>query len=94
MIEVFSINGYRARYRGDSPTLMMWYRDRPGMIHEVTKVIAEEGINIASLECSRRQRGKGAFMQIDIDSPLSREASGRVRSLADVDDVLYLDRIP
>lgn len=94
VIEVHSINGYRARYKGDSPTLMMWYRDRPGMIHEVTKVIAEEGINIASLECSRRQRGKGAFMQIDIDSPLSVEATGRVRALADVDHVLYLDRIP
>lgn len=94
VIEVFSINGYRARYKGDSPTLMMWYRDRPGMIHEVTKIIADEVINIASLECSRKQRGRGAFMQIDIDSPMSGEALGKIRALPDVDEVLYLDRIP
>lgn len=94
VIEVFSINGFRARYKGDSPTVMMWYRDRAGMIHEVTKIIATEAINIASLECSRKQRGKGAFMQIDIDSPMSEAALGQIRALADVDDVLYLDRIP
>jgi L-serine dehydratase len=94
VIEVFSINGYRARYKGDSPTLLMFYRDRRGMIHEVTGIIADEGINIASLECSRRQRGKGAFMQIDVDSPLSDAALDRIRTLADVDEALYLDRIP
>ena len=94
VIEVFAINGFRARYKGDSPTLMMWYRDRAGMIHEVTRIIAGEAINIASLECSRKQRGKGAFMQIDIDSPISKAALGDIRELADVEDVLYLDRIP
>jgi len=92
-IEVFKINGFPSRFRGDSPTLMMFYRDRPGMIHQVTQIIASEGINIASLECSRRQRGKEAFMQIDVDSPLSREAIGRVRALADIEDARYLDRI-
>jgi L-serine dehydratase len=93
VIEVFSIRGYRARYKGDSPTLMMWYRDRPGMIHQVTEIIADEGINIASLECSRKQRGKGAFMQIDVDSPLSSDAIKRICSLEDVEEARYLDRI-
>src|SRR5947207_11736281 len=74
VIEVFKINGFQTRFKGDSPTLLLFYRDRPGMISEVTKIIAEEGINIASLSCSRKQRGKDAFMQIDVDSPPSREA--------------------
>ncbi|MGZ5446408.1 MAG: serine dehydratase, partial [Thermoanaerobaculia bacterium] len=34
------------------------------MIAEVARIIAEEGINIASLYCSRKQRGKDAFMQV------------------------------
>lgn len=94
VIEVFNINGYRARYKGDSPSLLMFYRDRPGMIAQVTQIIADEGINIASLECSRRQRGKGAFMQIDVDSPLSEAALEKIRKMPDVDEALYLDRIP
>ncbi|MEO8217525.1 MAG: L-serine ammonia-lyase, iron-sulfur-dependent subunit beta [Acidobacteriota bacterium] len=94
VIEVFGINGYAARFKGDSPTLLMFYRDRPRMIHQVTGIIADEGINIASLACSRRQRGKEAFMQIDVDSLPSRQAIERVRALEDVFDARYLDKIP
>jgi L-serine dehydratase len=94
VIEVFKINGFQTRFKGDSPTLLLFYRDRPGMISEVTKIIAEEAINIASLSCSRKQRGKDAFMQIDIDSPLSREAIARICALPDMARAQYLDRIP
>lgn len=94
VIEVFKINGFQTRFKGDSPTLLLFYRDRPGMISEATKVIAEEGINIASLYCSRKQRGRDAFMQIDVDSPLSEVALRRICSLDDVADARYLDRIP
>jgi L-serine dehydratase len=94
VIEVFKLNGFSTRFKGDSPTLLLFYRDRPGMISEVTKIIAEEGINIASLYCSRKQRGKDAFMQIDVDSPVSAAAIGRICSLQDMAEAKYLDRIP
>src|SRR6185295_9960474 len=94
VIEVFKINGFQTRFKGDSPTLLLFYRDRPGMISEVTRIIAEEGINIASLSCSRKQRGKDAFMQIDVDSPLSAAALKRICSTPDVEEAKYLDRIP
>jgi L-serine dehydratase len=94
VIDVFNINGFPARFKGDSPTLLLFYRDRLGMIHQVTEIIATEGINIASLACSRRQRGKEAFMQIDVDSPISEEGLRRIRALGDMSDARYLDRIP
>jgi L-serine dehydratase len=94
VIEVFKINGFQTRFKGDSPTLLLFYRDRRGMIAEVAKTIAEEGINIASLYCSRKQRGKDAFMQVDVDSPLSEQGLKRICSLDDVADARYLDRIP
>jgi L-serine dehydratase len=93
-IEVTSINGFPSRFKGDSPTLLLFYRDRPGMIHQVTEIIAAEGINIASLACSRKERGKAAFMQIDVDSPLSTAAIGTILALEDVAEARYLDRIP
>ncbi len=94
VIDVFRINGFNASYSGNSPTLMMFYRDRPAMIHQVTGVIAEEGINIASLYCSRKQRGREAFMHIDLDSPLSHDAMTRIREMDGVSRALYVDPIP
>lgn len=94
VIEVFKINGFQTRFKGDSPVLLLFYRDRPGMISEVTQIIADEAINIASLYCSRKQRGKDAFMEIDVDSPISQAALQRICSLPDVADARYLDRIP
>jgi L-serine dehydratase len=94
VIEVFNINGFQTRFKGDSPSLLLFYRDRPGMISEVTKIIADEGINIASLYCSRKQRGKDAFMEIDVDSPIGHDALDAIRSMADVAEARYLDRIP
>jgi len=93
VIEVFKINGFQSRFKGDSPSLLLFYRDRPGMISEVTQVIAEEAINIASLYCSRKQRGRDAFMEIDVDSPISDEALHRIAALPDVAEAKYLDRI-
>ena len=93
-IEVFNINGFATRFKGDSPTLLLFYRDIPGMIARVTDIIAKEGINIASLSCSRRERGKEAFMQIDVDSPLSQSALETIRAMETVDEARYLDRIP
>ena len=94
VIEVFKINGFQTRFKGDSPTLLLFYRDRRGMIAEVATLIAEEEINIASLYCSRKQRGKDAFMQVDVDSPLAGSALQRIRALPDVADARYLDKIP
>jgi len=94
VIEVFKINGFQTRFKGDSPSLLLFYRDRPGMISEVTNIIADEAINIASLYCSRKQRGKDAFMEIDVDSPISKEALARINAVPDMAEAKYLDRIP
>ena len=94
VIEVFKINGFQTRFKGDSPVLLLFYRDRPGMISEITSIIADEAINIASLYCSRKQRGKDAFMQIDVDSPLGKSALDRICGTPDVAEAKYLDRIP
>jgi L-serine dehydratase len=94
VIEVFKINGFQTRFKGDSPVLLLFYRDRPGMIAEVAQIIAEEEINIASLYCSRKQRGKDAFMEIDVDSPVSEEAIVRICSLPEMAEARYLDKIP
>jgi L-serine dehydratase len=70
-VYVSKINDANVILKGDAPTLLLFYKDQPGMIWKVTKVIAEEGINIANLSCTRKVRDVEAHMTITLDSPLS-----------------------
>ncbi len=88
------INEYNVSLRGEYPTLVMFYHDEPGMIWRVTKIIAEEGINIASLQCTRKEKGTEAFMAICLDSLLPEPQVNAIRQISHVYSVRNIDKIP
>lgn len=93
-VHVSRINEHALSLRGEMPTLVLFYRDQPGMIWQVTKILAEEGINIATLTCNRNQRGAKAFMIITLDSTPSEAVSLAIRRIADIESVRCIDRLP
>jgi L-serine dehydratase len=92
-VYVSKINDYNVALKGELPTLIMYYKDQPGMIWQVTKTIAESHINIASLNCSRRQRGAEAFMEICLDTLLPPEAVAAIRQIPEVYIVRSIDKL-
>lgn len=92
-VYVSKIDEYNVSLKGVFPTLLMFYKDQPGMIWQVTKVIAERGINIASLHCSRKERGVHAFMEICLDSLLSEDAVAQIKAIPDVYIVRNIDKL-
>ena len=93
-VYVSKINGYQVTLKGDYPTLVMFYHDKPGMIWRVTKEIAEQNINIASLLCSRKDKGQEAFMAICLDSLLPQESVDRIQEIDGVHYVRHVDKLP
>ena len=91
---VSQINDYTVNLRGDYPTLVMFYKDQPGMIWQVTKIIAEADINIASLLCSRQHKGEQAFMAISLDTLLPDDCVQAICKIADVDYVRNVAQLP
>ncbi len=91
---VSKINDYNVSIRGETPTLVLFYKDQPGMIWRVTKVIAELGINIASLTCNRNQRGEQAFMIITMDAMPPREAVEEIKRIPDIYIARCIDKLP
>ncbi|HLR46276.1 MAG TPA: hypothetical protein VK092_03895, partial [Deinococcales bacterium] len=45
-------------------------RDRPGVIAQAASVIAEGGVNIATIFSRRRNRGGQALMAMELEAPL------------------------
>lgn len=78
------INGYSFNLRGDYDTLLLMYKDTPGMIYRAANLIQSRNINIASMNCDRSAKGKGASMGICLDSPLPSEVYDKLKEIDDV----------
>ncbi|MBN2652160.1 MAG: L-serine ammonia-lyase, iron-sulfur-dependent subunit beta [Spirochaetales bacterium] len=75
-VRVKKINEFAVDLTGEYNTLILIYRDQPGVISKVSSIIQRQGINIASLTCDRSAKGEDASMCICLDSPLTEEISG------------------
>lgn len=93
-IYISQVNGFSVSLQGELPTLLLLYSDQPGMIWQTTKVIAEAGINIATLQCNRQSRGETAFMTITLDHPLPPEAEAGLYTIANVHFCRHLEALP
>lgn len=83
-IEIVKIDDFATKISGELNTLILFYKDKPGMISKVSTLIQDENINIASLDCDRNARGKTASMCICLDSELPKEIINRIEEIEDV----------
>jgi D-3-phosphoglycerate dehydrogenase len=54
------------------------YEDRPGVIGTVGSLLGDAGVNIASMEVSRKEQGGRALMGLTVDSPIPDDILGRI----------------
>ena len=83
-INIFEINGFEVGVDGTYSVLMTRHRDEPGVIAEVTKVLAIHGINIAFLDVSRKMRGSEALLLAQTDDPIPELALQHVKRVPGV----------
>ncbi|HEX2865331.1 MAG TPA: ACT domain-containing protein, partial [Deinococcales bacterium] len=81
VIEVLNVNGFSVHFTGSQSTLLVLHRDTFGAIARVTRVVADDRVNIATLTGNRERRGGAALMALELDQPLSPEAVDRVAAL-------------
>lgn len=92
-IEITKINEFETSISGEFTTLIVFYKDRPGMISAVTELIFEQQINVASLNCTRNAKGETASMCICLDSPVQSEIAQKISELNDVYFVRIIDKM-
>ena len=66
-IMVVEMNGLRANFSGDLPTLIVQNVDQPGHVSEVTSMLAQRGVNIATMQLYRDHPGGNAVTFIDAE---------------------------
>jgi L-serine dehydratase len=73
-VEIVEIDGVPVRFSGARHTLLVGHDDFYGAIATVTRVVADDRVNIAALSSNRDRRGGEALMCLELDGRLSDEA--------------------
>ena len=68
---VTALDGAEVSFSGEHNTLIIRNEDRPGMVSLVSSLLADAGVNIATLQLCRDKRGGSAAMVIEVDQSLS-----------------------
>ena len=89
-IEICELDGLRANFSGDYPTLIVHNLDQPGHVTEVASMLAHKSVNIGTMQIHRDGRGKHAVMVIECDQEIPREAIAWLEHLEGILKVTYL----
>ena len=73
-------------------TLIVDHLDKPGAVLSVAKILADESINIASMNMYRQGKHGRAYMIIETDQTLKTDIVKRIRSLMDM-YVIYIPQL-
>ena len=89
-IVIKKINGYAINVLGQSTTLLVFHRDIPGMISDVTRLLAIHDININRFSLQRDKKGGIAVMAIEIDGKIPDNVVEEVKHVHNVTEVVLL----
>lgn len=89
-ILVDELNGMAVHVTGQSNTLVVLHKDKPGAIAAVTNFMAYSGVNIGSFRLSRPQKGGTAVMTIEVDGDIPAVLVESLRILPNIIHVVLI----
>jgi L-serine dehydratase len=90
---VTEIDGYPVEVTGSYHTIVLVAEDVRGSVARIAGVLADEGLNIATLRLTRKERGGDAFMVIEIDEAPAERVRDAIRALPWVRWAFRLDKV-
>ncbi len=92
-VAIRKIDDFNIKLTGKYNTLILVYKDMPGMISQVSSILQSKNINIASLICDRNAKGKEASMIISIDGNIDSSVVETVEEIPEVYFVSYVEKL-
>lgn len=83
-IRICGVNGFVTDISARCDTLLITQRDRRGVVSDISRVLADEEINIATMKVSRSSKGETAFCTIETDNPISAQTVERIKQIQNV----------
>ncbi|MGC7870434.1 L-serine ammonia-lyase, iron-sulfur-dependent subunit beta [Desulfosporosinus sp. SYSU MS00001] len=90
-ILIRQINNFRVGINGDYPTLVILHQDLPGVVAQVTLLLATAQINIATMRVSREKKGAQALMVLETDQKIDEAVLDLTRRLPSIKQALAIE---
>ncbi len=90
-ISIRRIGELETEITATSPTLVVYYLDKPGFVSKMGRVLAKQEINIAVMRVSRTAKGGFATAVIEADESFPEEVVDAVHGINNVMEVMVID---
>ena len=90
-IKILALNGFPVEITGAYPTLVVLHQDRPGVVAQVTSLLAAAQVNIAQMRVSRVKKGSQALTVVETDQPVEEPVLVLLRKLPAVAQTMALE---
>lgn len=78
-------------FSAEKPTLVVHNQDLPGHVAKVTSVLAQNSINIATMQLYRAKRGGYAVMVLELDQGVKPELIRGMEEMKGITKVTYIN---
>lgn len=90
-ILITNINGFRTEFTAQYSTIVINHYDKKGIISEVSAILANNYINIATMRLSRNARGEEAFCIIETDDVIPHHVKESMEELENIIQVQVIN---
>jgi len=90
---VTQVDGFPVEVSGNYHTIVLVAEDIRGSIARIATLLADDGINIATLRLTRQKKGGDAFMVIEVDESPAEIVRDHIRALPWVRWAFRLDKV-
>jgi len=90
---VTAVDGFPVEVSGNYHTIVLVAEDVPGSVARIATLLAEDGLNIATLRLTRKRKGGDAFMVIELDEYPDERVRDHIRALPWVRWAFRLDKV-
>lgn len=92
-ILISNIDDFEVEIAAENPVIITRHKDKKGVISDITSLLARNGINIAVMRVSRKERGSEASTVIETDDEIPLSISSEIRAIDNIYDVKVMNFI-
>src|SRR5699024_11152367 len=88
---IVKVDDYSMDVVTEGDLLLIHHQDQPGAIGRVGSLLAENDVNIATMQVGREHIGGSAIMMLSIDRPMEKEEVEQIRYMEGFEQVTAVD---